>query len=243
MLTSRSTTVEVQRHKTRMAILPVGATEQHGAHLPLATDTLTIEALAQSVAAKLDAYCLPALPFSISHMHRGNRGTIYLRNATLASVVRDIASCVRQDGFTQFVILNGHGGNFILVPIVQDLNVDFPDMLTIALDGWAGVRESGIFGELDPLMHGDEFEVSVMLYLQKELVRKDKLRDATWTIDRELLRYFPIRKLAPSGYVGKPTRASAELGRRAFECMVDHAVRSIRETIRKVGSMKQARRK
>jgi creatinine amidohydrolase len=217
-----------------MAILPVGATEQHGPHLPLATDTLDIEAAALRVAEKLDAYCLPALPFSISHMHRGNRGTVYLRNSTLAAVVRDIASCVRQDGFKQFVILNGHGGNFILTSVVQDLNMDFPDLLTITVDFWNGVRESGIFGELDPLMHGDEFEVSVMLYLRKELVRKSKLRDATWRIDRELLRYFPIRKLAPSGFVGKPTRGNAKLGRKAFEFMVETSVRSIRETIRKV---------
>src|SRR6266487_2043843 len=104
MLTALNTTLEAQRHKTRMAILPVGATEQHGEHLPLATDTIIIEAVAHGVAEKLDAYCLPGLPFSISHMHRGSRGSVWLRNQTLMAVVRDIAVSVRHDGFKQLVL-------------------------------------------------------------------------------------------------------------------------------------------
>src|SRR5215510_3564632 len=114
MFTAENTTDEIRRGRPRMAILPVGATEQHSRHLPLATDTLVVEAVAQRVAKKLNAYCLPALPFSISHMHRGSHGSVWLRNQTLVSVVRDIAVSVRHDGFKQLVLLNGHGGNFIL---------------------------------------------------------------------------------------------------------------------------------
>jgi creatinine amidohydrolase len=238
MLTSLNTTVEVQRHKTRMAILPVGATEQHSAHLPLATDTIIVEAVAQGVAKKLDAYCLPALPFSISHMHRGCRGTVWLRNQTITAVIRDIATSLLHEGFSQFVLINGHGGNFILVPIVQDLNLDFPQLLTMTLDSWTPVAGRGIFAHPDPLMHADEFETSCMLHLRADAVRRNKLRDNPEQIDRELLRYFPIGKLAARTHAGHPTRARAEDGRRAVDCMIEEAARSIETTIKKVNRIK-----
>jgi len=241
MLTALDTTADVQRHKTTLAILPVGATEQHSEHLPLATDSLAVEAVSRGVAERLDAYCLPTLPYSISHMHRGSRGTVWLRNQTLAAVVRDIALAVRHEGFRQFVILNGHGGNFILVPIVQDLNLDYPDLLTTTLDIWAPIPGSGIFQDPDPLMHADEFETSVVLHLNERAVRKGKVRDRSDCIDRELLRYFPIKRIARRTHAGHPTRATAEKGRQALTCMIEHAVRSIRSTLEKVERVKKKR--
>lgn len=92
MPTALATTKELQRLRPRMAILPLGATEQHGPHLPLATDILIMEAIAQRVAERLRAYGSPSLPFSVSHMHRGQCGTIWLRNATVAQLIRDVAS-------------------------------------------------------------------------------------------------------------------------------------------------------
>src|ERR1051325_1790708 len=216
-----------------MAILPVGATEQHSAHLPLATDTIIVEAVAQGVAKKLDAYCLPALPFSISHMHRGCRGTVWLRNQTITAVIRDIATCLLHEGFSQFVLINGHGGNFILVPIVQDLNLDFPQLLTMTLDSWTPVAGRGIFAHPDPLMHADEFETSCMLHLRADAVRRNKLRDNFGKVDRELLRYFPVKKIARFTHAGRPTRADAGKGRRTIECMIEHTAKSIQNTLGK----------
>jgi len=224
-----STTKELEAHRPRMAILPVGATEQHSAHLPLATDTLIIEAISQRVAAKLGAYCLPALPFSISHMHRGSKGTVWLRNETLTAVIRDVAQSVRHDGFKQFVILNGHGGNFVLLPIVQDLNLDFPDLLTLTLKPTDFIASTGATWR-----HADEVETSLMLYLQAELVRRDKLRDQTTEPDRELLRYLPFKDFARLTHTGKPTRATVEHGRRAIEHVVACTVQNIQATLRKV---------
>lgn len=244
MPTSFNTTAELQRHRTRMAILPVGATEQHSAHLPLACDTLIVEGVARRVAEKLDAYCLPTLPFSISHMHRGSRGTIWLRNQTLTAVIRDIAASLIHEGFSQFVVLNGHGGNFIVLPIVQDLNLDFPQLLTMTLDAWTPVFQTGLFKTPGPtaLTHGDEFEVSCLLHLCPAAVRQKLARNQPGQIDRDLLRYLPISKLARLTHTGKPGLGTAADGKRAVDCMVEHAVRYIRATLRNVAKHRKLRR-
>lgn len=242
MFTFLNTTTEIKRSRIRMAILPIGATEQHSDHLPLATDTLIVEAVAQRVAEKLKAYCLPALPFSISHMHRGSRGTVWLRNQTLVSVIQDIAASLHHDGFSQFVLLNGHGGNFILTPIVQDLNLNLPKLITLSLDIWEPVLKSSIFQDLSSMSHADEFETSCVLYLQSKVVRQKQIRDQTREVDREMLRYLPFSKLTHRTHTGKPTRATAEKGQRAIQCMIQHTIQSIRKTLRKVTSHYKSRK-
>jgi creatinine amidohydrolase len=241
MPTSLNTTAELARHPTRMAILPIGATEQHSKHLPLATDTIIVGEVARRTAEKLKAYCLPVLPFSISHMHRGTRGTIWLRNQTLVSVIRDIAVSLRHEGFSQLVLLNGHGGNFILVPIVQDLNMDFPDLLTLTLDTSVPIRKSGIFEDMPSMFHADEYETSCILYLYSDAVKRKEFRDQKNEPDRELLRYFPFPKLSSITHTGRPSRATAEKGKRSIECIVEYAVQSIQATLRKVARQKSRR--
>ncbi len=167
MFTALNTTTELKQRRPRLAILPIGATEQHSHHLPLATDTLVVEAVARRVAQKLNAYCLPALPFSISHMHRGCPGTVWLRNSTLAAVAHDLAVSLLHEGFSQFVLFNGHGGNFILMPIVQDLNLEFPKLLTMTHDAWIPVVTGNMFPQNTSFLHGDEFETSCLLDLCK----------------------------------------------------------------------------
>jgi creatinine amidohydrolase len=202
--------------------------------LPLATDTILIDAVARRVAEKLDAYCLPTLPYSISHMHRGNRGTVWLRNSTLAAVIRDIAVSVRHEGFKEFVILNGHGGNFILTPVVQDLNLDFPDLLTMTFDGWEMGEKAKMFKNIGGLTHADEFETSCILYLCEEAVRRDKFRKQTAEPDRELLRYLPFKEFSKLTHTGDPSQATADLGRRAVEAMTESCVTRIQASLRKM---------
>lgn len=234
MLTSLNTTEEVRKQRPRMAILPVGATERHGPHLPLATDSIQIETVAHGVAKRLDAYCLPVLPFSISHMHRGCPGGVWLRNETLAAVVRDIAVSVRHDGFKEFVILNGHGGNLVLVAVVQDLNLDFSDLLCVTLDAWLCVANSGIFKDVSEVMHADEFESSCVLHLRPDAVRKSRLPRKRNEPDREMLRYLPLPKFSRATYTGTPSRADTQKGRRAVEFMIENAAKSIQATLKKV---------
>ncbi|MDD9987884.1 MAG: creatininase family protein, partial [Spirochaetaceae bacterium] len=99
---------------TELAILPVGATEQHGSYLPLATDSLEAEAVARGVAERLDAFLLPVLPFSNSEAHAGFRGSVSLSPSTLLTVVKELALDLIGQGFRYVVLLNMHGGNLVL---------------------------------------------------------------------------------------------------------------------------------
>jgi creatinine amidohydrolase len=240
MNSSLQTTLELEQRKPKMAVLPIGATEQHSAHLPVATDSIIVEAVAWRVADRLDAYCLPALPFSISHMHRGSRGTVWLRNQTFPILIRDIAVSLRHDGFKHLVLLNGHGGNFVLLPIVQDLNLEFPDLLTLTLKPSDFIGESGIFKHKASWRHADEFETACMMYLRPELVHRRKLRDQISEPDRELLRYLPFAKFTRVTHTGRPTLATPEKGQRAIEFIVKRTVESILATLRKVGRNRKA---
>src|SRR5438309_1400121 len=116
MLTISNTRPDFSSTKTTIAIWPIGAVEQHGAHLPVSTDVLLAEALAERIARPLGAYLLPVLPITCSIEHRLSRGTVYVRAETLAAVVRDVAASLQESGFRRLVLVNAHGGNWILKP-------------------------------------------------------------------------------------------------------------------------------
>ena len=91
MVDGTSTTFEWQKHPARICVLPVGAFEQHGPHLPLATDALVAEDLARAVAGELDAALLPVQSFGTSLEQTGFKGSFTLRPETLMQIVRDLA--------------------------------------------------------------------------------------------------------------------------------------------------------
>jgi creatinine amidohydrolase len=230
-LTQESTTIELRKARPCLAILPIGATEQHSHHLPLATDSLVAEAVARGAAARLGAWCMPALPYSISHMHRGTMGTAWLRNETLVRVIHDLAASVRHEGFRQFAMVNFHGGNQILPAVVQDLNLDFSDLDTVAVfSPWQAAAD--LFKSSDQLQHANEFEVSCLLHLAPHLVRRKEIRDQKQVFEAEALRYAPFPCLSRLTHTGTPSLGTAAKGKKAIELMVEHAARSIRESLR-----------
>src|SRR5687767_1310351 len=99
MLTIHHTRDDFARGSPTVAVLPIGAVEQHGSHLPVGTDILLAESFAKALAERLAAYLLPPLAISSSIEHRKSRGTVYLRADTLALAVRDIVTCLRDSGF------------------------------------------------------------------------------------------------------------------------------------------------
>jgi len=122
MLTIHQTAPEVARTPCTVAVLPIGAVEQHGGHLPLGTDTMLARAVAEPIARSLNAYLLPPLAITCSMEHRKAKGTVYLRAETLAHVVRDIAASLRDSGFTRLILINFHGGNWVVKPTIREIN-------------------------------------------------------------------------------------------------------------------------
>lgn len=241
LLTTQNTREDLLATACTAAVLPIGAVEQHGRHLPFETDILLAQALAGRLAEALSAYLLPALAFSSSIEHRAAKGTVYLRSDTLALVVRDLAASLRHSGFTRLILANGHGGNWVLKPTVRQLNRDWPDFRTILVnpDLPAGAREGLEHPAGD--VHGGEMETSLMLHLYPDRVRPVAASGETSFPPQAFLDYFDITDLTATGHWGWPEAASAEKGRRLFEGMVSSAlefVAAIEAESRRIASRK-----
>ena len=221
-----STADEIEQGNADIAILPIGSTEQHGPHLPIATDYLIASAFGEKIAQSLGAFLLPALPISTCLEHRGKKGSVWIRPATFMNVITDIVICLKDQGFKKIVLLNCHGGNFALGPAVRELNASNPDMKVIILDFekfLPQMLEKKLLESRDNL-HACEYETSLILYLHSELVGKEKIEDCIPSVSREYLNYAPIFKYSKNGVWGMPSLASAEKGEKIFNLIVNGGV-------------------
>ena len=220
MIDSRATSPDWQVHPTRVAVSGVGAHEQHGSHLPLDTDSLIADHFARALAGELDAALLPTLRIATSLEHTGFRGSFSLRPETLMAVVRDLAAELERQGFTRWVLLNAHGGNFCLNPVARDINREDRRLKILLCNLWelgdpAIAAESRALGEI----HAGEWETSLMMALAPELVRPGGVDSTAGRPEERPLRQgdlttFGVAHLAPAGAIGRPSLAGAAQGRR-----------------------------
>ena len=242
MWDAKNTSPEVQHSKAEIAILPVGAIEQHGDHLPLGTDWMEADAIAQKIAAALNAYLLPALPFSNSQAHTEFRGTVSLQPQTLAAVVRELVECLFTQGFKQVVVVNLHGGNTILKVAIRELNSMDPEGKVILVHPWtpaiAELRE--LFPDFDNDLHAGDFETSLLLAFATDLVGDERNDHIPQGISGEFFDYLPINALTKTGVWGQPGLASAEKGLAALEIMTVKSVQHIRETFQQIAERRDA---
>lgn len=232
MWDATSTSPWLNHGKTTLAVLPVGALEQHGAHLPLGTDWMEADGIARKIAAGLNAYLLPALPFGNSQAHASFRGTVSLDPRTLARVVRELVQCLFTQGFKQVVVINTHGGNIVLKVTIRELNATYSDAKVILVHPWvpaiADLRK--LFPDFDQDLHAGDFETSLMLALHPEWVGDDRRDTVPQNISGEFFDYLPINTLSKTGVWGRPSRASREKGQAALEVMAKKSVEYIRHT-------------
>lgn len=198
------------------AVLPVGATEQHGSVLPVGTDWLVVTEVATAVGERLGAYVLPTIPVGTSMEHRGSPGTVWLRPSTLAGVVRDVADSLAVWGMTRLAVLSGHGGNIILGPAVRELNTDHPERLAVLVPERV---QHGDDGRSPGNLHVGAEETSVGLHLfggSAPGPESDCVPDAA----RDELNHRRMLEVAPGGVWGRPSQADAATGERLLEQQV-----------------------
>lgn len=213
----------------KTAVLPVGAIEQHGSHLPVGTDTLIVDEFARRIAEKVGAYLLPAISIASSIEHRKAKGTVYLKADTLALVIRDIAESLQYSGFEKLLIVNAHGGNWIIKPTLRQLNRDFADrnekMELVLLNSSLVVRRQGeVLKHEQHDLHGGEKETSLMLYLYKEHVKPHAGQREVAKVPQDYMDYFDVTEITEDGYWGFPEEATVEKGQRVMELMVECAM-------------------
>ncbi|MFF1676300.1 creatininase family protein [Streptomyces sp. NPDC058256] len=199
----------------QVAVLPVGSFEQHGAFLPLATDTLVACAIAREVAAAYPVHLLPPVTISCSHEHAAWPGTVSISSVTLHAVVRDIADSLRRSGVDTLVLVNGHGGNYVLGNVVQESAGSGTRMaLFPAMEDWEAARErAGVQTSLLSDMHAGEIETSILLHAHPELVKAGYETSDFLADDRRHLLTLGMSAYTESGVIGRPSMASAEKGK------------------------------
>ena len=187
-----NTTLDLENSDIDMAILPVGAIEQHGAHLPLGVDWMEADAIAKGVARKLGAYVLPAMPFGNSQAHVGFRGPVSLSFDTLAAVVTDIALSLLDQGFRRIVVINLHGGNIVLKIAVRELNAmqQTGKVILVNPASVAGEKLSVILDSFQDEKHAGEWETSAMMFVKPDLVKFDGIEGMVRVplVDRSLIK-------------------------------------------------------
>lgn len=204
------TTAEVRDRAAAVAVLPVGSHEQHGAHLPLATDTVIACTIARAVADAHRVQLLPPLTITCSQEHAAWPGTVSISARTLFAVVTDVAESLRRSGVRNLVLVNGHGGNYVLSNIVQEAErmALFP-----GLGDWTAARESaGVETSADSDMHAGELETSILLHAHPDLVRPGHETGDHLADDRRHMLTLGLEPYTESGVVGRPSLASARKG-------------------------------
>src|SRR5437588_8701895 len=122
LVTTATSTDEAARNAT-VAMLPVGSFEQHGDHLPLTTDTLIACIIANRLATTYNLLLLPPVTMSCSHEHADFAGTVSISSRTLIAIIDDVQSSLARSGIEHLVLVNGHGGNYVLSNVAQEANV------------------------------------------------------------------------------------------------------------------------
>jgi creatinine amidohydrolase len=204
------TTEDVRDRAATVAVLPVGSHEQHGRYLPLATDTVIACTIARAIADAYPVQLLPPLTITCSQEHAAWPGTVSISARTLFAVVTDIAESLRRSGVRNLVLVNGHGGNYVLSNIVQESEhmALFP-----GIADWTAAREAaGVETSADSDMHAGELETSVLLHAHPHLVRAGYETSDHLADDRRHLLTLGLAPYTESGVVGRPSLASARKG-------------------------------
>jgi creatinine amidohydrolase len=209
------------RRAADLAVLPIGSFEQHGDHLPLATDTAIACLIAQRLATDYALFLLPPLTLSCSHEHEGFTGTVSINASTLIAIVDDVRASLTRSGIDKLVLVNGHGGNHVLANIVQQANATGYRMtLFPGRDDWTTARDhAGVETSHHDDMHGGELETSIMLHALPELVR-DSYADADHEANhRPHLLVTGMAGYTATGIVGRPSAATAGKGKAVLDSL------------------------
>ncbi|MEZ5081929.1 MAG: creatininase family protein [Bacteroidales bacterium] len=219
-----------------VAILPVGAIEQHGPHLPLDVDSFDADYLARRVAEACSdpkPLVLPLIPYGVSYHHNDFKGTISISNDALAKLVYEVGLSLARNGIKKLLIINGHGDNKpTLQYAAQMINQD-ARIFTCVDTGETSDFDIDKITETINDVHAGEVETSTSLATRSHLVKMDlavssipqfTTRYLNFSSVRGLPWYAYTKKFSETGVMGDPTKATAEKGEKIWEMMIAHLV-------------------
>lgn len=224
---------EFRERNGGMLLLPLGATEQHGPHLPICTDTLIATASCAYASAKTGVPVLPPLAYTVSAGHTAKwPGTFSLVHETFIASLRQIAAWCAATGFRRLLMVNSHFGNDASMRVATDqIRLAHLGTLRIACRSTFSLTPEiwdAFIADAEDL-HANKAESDLLLHLAPELVRRDRLAEAD-DPDRTggTVFSYPVAQTSLNGVTGFPSRASAEDGAKLFE-MIGNALTELVE--------------
>ncbi len=230
-------------------VLPVGAIEQHGPHLPFNTDLVVAEHVANAVVDRvgdeLDLWLLEPLAYTKSNEHAGTPGTVWLGPETLLRVLDDIGRSLATTPSRKLAFINGHGGNSALLNVAcRELHLHH-GLETFLLHPSVPPDQGGASapGELGMGVHGGQDETSIMLHLRPDLVRTDLMtRNVPEHLDDNTHVRFGgsvtfgwlANDFGPDGHIGDPTGATAAIG----EAHLNAAIANMSDAFREIANFR-----
>lgn len=214
-LITQATSGDERRRGKSVAVLPVGSFEQHGEHLPLITDTAIACLIARRIAHDHDLFLLPPVTISCSHEHAHMAGTVSISAATLYAMVNDIWRSLDAAGTPGLLIVSGHGGNYVLENVVQEINVNGPRVALFPVheDRAQARLDAELESGADEDMHGGEFEVSLLLHGAPHLVGQGIEATDHSAAERPYLLTLGMAGYTTSGIIGQPSLATESKGK------------------------------
>ncbi|MGQ9493312.1 MAG: creatininase family protein [Anaerolineae bacterium] len=215
--------------RSKIAILPVGAIEFHGPHLPIGTDNFLAVKIAEEVAKRVDGVLLPLLPYGQIWSLEKFPGSLNISNETLTNLICEIGVSLYRQGAVIFAIINGHLGNVTAIQAAARRLFPPEGCVTYAFS-YPGLTEVATQVCVSrPLpggyFHAEEIETSLLLYVRPELVHMDRaIRD-----EPQLPPDFqnrPVRwdEITKTGVLGDATVATREKGEAIFQALVNRIV-------------------
>jgi creatinine amidohydrolase len=219
--------------KGAIAVLAVGAQEQHGAHLPLSTDTVMAQGVARRIAGAIDGLLLPPIAYGDAWNNEGFAGTLSLSADTMRAIFLDLGRGLSRSGFKALVIVNGHFGNREPIALAARLlkqeigfpvfHLDYPGMEQAANEICESKPAAPTF------YHADEVETSMMLALAPQLVKMDKAAAEYPTFPATFgMEPISLSRFSTSGVFGDPTHATALKGEVLITRIVEESVKLVR---------------
>jgi creatinine amidohydrolase len=226
----------------KIAIIPLGAHEQHGPHMVESCDAVLAEEMGKRLTANLypEAILTPTVNMGVSPHHIHFPGTISLEPTTLIAVLRDMMKSLKHHGIKQFLVLNSHGGNQATLGVAADMlsrELDVKIYYAKTTASAKDVMDAKIKSK--PYGHSCEREVSEALYLAPHLVRQDLLEKADYQEGKwKKLRpgnpiqgFYYYEEMTLNGCIGDATKASEEIGKEIVETALERLTKALKEVL------------
>lgn len=219
--------IEQGLKETRTVILPVGATEEHGPHLPTITDTIQALETARSVAQRRDVFIAPPIHYGVCRSTRGFPGTITVGHDALRSYVKEVLISLRDSGFERILVLTGHAGSQHISALKEACQMALEERdLRVSL--------VSLFDLIDPAAvetphdgHAGEIETSMMMVIRRDLVKGNP--GEHFPARPKFLIMKDVRRLMGCGIMGNPYLATPEKGREFLKMAAEGVISALEE--------------